>query len=128
MCGIVAVNQNRMVVEECIVLHTLESTRDPDELVCCDRLGSEPSIGRGWLSLPDKTNTMRSLSTAAAILSLRIPQPRAMFQPPEVRLRNSDPPQQRPANRAEAWHVQLNLFAADAHRASYRSSLSWSAA
>ena len=109
--------QKRMVVEECIVLHTLECTRDPDNLICCDPLGSEPGIGWGCHQLPDKTNTMRSLSTATVILFLRIPQPRAMFQPPEVRLRNSDPLQQRPANHVEAWHVQVNLFAADAHRA-----------
>ena len=33
--------QNRKVEEECIVLHTLECTRDPDHLICCDRLGSD---------------------------------------------------------------------------------------
>ena len=71
--------QNTMVVEECIVLHTLESTRDPDDLVRCDRLGSEPGIGWGCHQLPNKTNTMRSLSIPAATLVLGIRQPRAMF-------------------------------------------------
>ena len=41
-------------MEECIVLHTLECTRDPDHLICCDRLGSEPGIGWGVTSYPTR--------------------------------------------------------------------------